>query len=104
MSMYVELLSGALESWVDELTNPQLVRYARTCRDALVHPGTYGAVSNAEVLVAEIAYDRALIRLCERHAVQVDTRAFLFPDIARAGIEAALRDAGVSLDGIDADD
>ena len=96
--MYVDLLSSALESWVDDLTETQLLHYARTCREALVNPGTYGVTSNAEVLVAEIAYDRALLRLCSLHAVLVNAQAFLFPETARAMVESALLDTGVVLD------
>ena len=38
MSMYLDVLAGSLRSWVDELTAPELVRYARACKEALESP------------------------------------------------------------------
>jgi hypothetical protein len=99
MTMYVDLLSSALECWVADLTDRELLRYGRSCRDALESPGVYGATTNASVLAAEVAYDRVLIRLCQLHAIEVDTQAFMFPAHARARIEAVLRAAGIFLDG-----
>ena len=32
MSMYVDILSSALDIWVDELTEPDLIEYALSCR------------------------------------------------------------------------
>ena len=98
MSMYLDVLAGSLGSWVDELTAPELVRYARACKEALESPGLYGVTTNAAILAAEIAYDRALIRLCQLHAISVDPRTFMFPASARVRIEAALRAVGVTLD------
>jgi hypothetical protein len=96
--MYVDLLSNALDDWAGELTGPPLVRYVRVCRDALFHPGAYGMLRNADLLAAEITYDRALVQLCSQHAISVDPEAFIFPAEARARLESALAAAGVSLE------
>jgi hypothetical protein len=98
MSMYADLLSSALDRWVDELSGPLLLDYVRICRDAMTHPGIYGGMRSADVLAAEIAYDRSLIRLCDRHAIAVEPDAFVFPTLARARLEAQLARAGVSLE------
>ncbi|MGH9018739.1 MAG: hypothetical protein ACRDY1_13400 [Acidimicrobiales bacterium] len=98
MSMYVDLLSSALGGLGDGLTGLPLIDHARRCRDALTRPAAYGARRSADVLAVEIAYDRALIRLCTLHAIAVDPRAFLFPHEARERLEAELAVQGVSLE------
>jgi hypothetical protein len=54
-------------------------------------------MQGADALAAEIAYDRALIRLCERHEIKVDRTAFMHPREARMCLEADLSAAGVGL-------
>jgi hypothetical protein len=97
--MYVDLLSRAINSWESDLSNSALIDYALICRDAMSHPGIYGGSGGADVLAAEICYDRALLRLCERHAIAVDPRVFLYPAEARARLEGELAAIGVDLDG-----
>jgi hypothetical protein len=48
-------------------------------------------------LAAEVAYDRALIKLCEAHSIEVVDMNFLHPRQERARLEAALVAAGIDL-------
>jgi hypothetical protein len=95
--MYTDLLSRILERWVDELTGDALIDHARTCRVALGDRGAYGPASSADLLAAEISYDRVLVRLCEIHGIVVDPAAFVHPGDARRCLEAELATAGVDL-------
>jgi hypothetical protein len=96
VSMYVTILSGALDDWVDQLTVSELIDYTLLCRDAVARPDDHDRTSSEDALAAEIAYDRALIRLCERHGINVDRTAFMHPREARLFLEACLSAAGVS--------
>jgi hypothetical protein len=96
VSMYADILSNALANSPTELTVSELVNYGITLRDGIDHPGTYGR-SAAEVLVAEIAYDRVLIRLCELHRIAVDPVAFIHPKEARHCLETRLESVGVNI-------
>jgi hypothetical protein len=51
-------------------------------------------------LAAEIAYDRALIRMCEIHGIDVALTNFAYPKSERARIERMLALAGVDLAGL----
>jgi hypothetical protein len=97
--MYVDLLSSAMNSWESDLSKNALIDYALVCRDAISHPGIYGRTGGADALAAEIGYDRALLRLCELHAIAVDPGAFLYPAEARARLEGELAAIGIILDG-----
>ncbi len=94
--MYADLLASALDAWV-ELSGPELEQYARACRDTVEHPGAYGAVRHADLLVAEVAYDRALVRLCELRGVEVDASWFVEPEAARQRLENDLATTGLDL-------
>jgi hypothetical protein len=97
MSMYVDILSSALDDWVDELTGPALVDYALCCRTELFEAGPhYGGAAYA-LLAVEIAYDRALIRLCSANDIAVIAAAFAFPGQERARLERELATIGIDL-------
>jgi hypothetical protein len=96
VSMYVQILSSALDDWVGQLTSSALIEYALVCRAAITHPSPYGGTRSADVLAAQVAYDQALIRLCELHGIEVDTAFFMHPK-ARPCLEAKLSTVGVNL-------
>jgi hypothetical protein len=96
MSMYADLLSSALDNWV-EMSGEALLDYARVCRDTVEHPGVYGAVRSSDLLVAEVAYDRALVRLCELRGITVEASWFVYPAEARRRLEGDLAASGLDL-------
>jgi len=96
VSMYVDILSNALASSGDQLTIDELVDRAILFRGAVDDPATYGQCA-ADVLAAEISYDRVLIRLCELCGIDVDPAAFIHARHARLGLEADLANVGVDL-------
>jgi hypothetical protein len=97
MSMYVDILSSALDSWVDELTGSALVDYVLACRAEMLDAGPrYGDTAYSS-LAAEVAYDRALIKLCEANYVSVTATSFAFPSEARARLELELATMGIDL-------
>lgn len=95
MNMYSDLLSSVFEDWVDELTGAALVDYALVCRVEMLTPRSTGSASDA--LAAEIAYDRALIKLCAARDIVVDVTAFARPRPERERLERALAAVGLDL-------
>lgn len=104
MSMYVDLLSTALGDWANQMSQGALIAYAWSCREMIHNPGIYEASSNFELLAVEIAYDRALIRLCEVYDIEVELADFMYPHEARTRLELELALAGVTFDAADEDD
>jgi hypothetical protein len=96
--MYVEVLCGALEEWDHELSDEELLVHTLACRAAL--PGhALGAGGWAQAsLVAEVAYDRALISLAAVHGIDVHCRNFAHPGIERVRLETALARRGIDLE------
>jgi hypothetical protein len=97
MSMYVDILSSALDKWVDELTGDSLVDYALNCRAEMLGVGPHHGDTAYSSLASEIAYDRALIKLCETNDVAVTSTSFAFPRQERARLEHELAMAGIDL-------
>ena len=95
--MYVDILSSAMDAWVEELTGNALIEYALVCRAQLPSLPTPSGNTASRALAAEIAYDRALIRLCETHEIDVAITNFAFPESERVRIERLLAVAGVDL-------
>jgi hypothetical protein len=95
--MYVDILSSALGSWVDELTDSSLVEYTLTCRAEMLGAGPHRGDTAYSSLAVEIAYDRALIKLCEAHDVPVMATSFAHPREERARLEHELASAGIDL-------
>jgi hypothetical protein len=95
VSMYVDILSSAIDTWVEQLSGDALIEYALTCRAQMLRSGASRGISATARLAAEIAYDRALIRLCETHGVEVAITNFAFPVSERARIERLLASSGV---------
>jgi hypothetical protein len=97
MSMYVDILSSALDSWVDELIGTALVDYALVCRAEMLGVGSHRGDTAYSSLATEIAYDRALIKLCETNNVAVEATSFAFPRQERARLEHELAVTGIDL-------
>jgi hypothetical protein len=96
--MYVRVLCGALEEWNQDLGEDDLLDHAVTCRAALpAHALGAGGWAQAS-LEAEVAYDRALIRLAAVHGIDVQARNFAHPGIERMRLETALARQGIDLE------
>lgn len=95
--MYVDLLASALDEWEDDLTGEALVDYVLTCRNEMLTTVPRRGKSAYVALAAEIAYDRALIKLCSAHGIDAEPADFAHPSDERAELERALVDAGIDL-------
>ena len=97
MSMYVDILSRALDCWVDELTGSALVDYVLACRAEMLETGPRIGDTAYSSLAADVAYDRALIKLCETNYVTVTATGFAFPRQERVRLERELATCGIDL-------
>jgi hypothetical protein len=98
VSMYVAILSSALDDWVTDLRGLDLIEYALLCREELQVVSPPRRVSAYTALAAEIAYDRALIALCTERGIDANATSFSYPRAERQRIETVLRGAGVDPD------
>jgi hypothetical protein len=97
MSMYVDLLTSALEGTQEELSGDALVDYALTCRSDMLASGSHQGSSAYSALANEIAYDRALLKLCAARDIAVVAANFSFPTRERNRLEVELAQAGLDL-------
>jgi hypothetical protein len=97
MSMYVEVLSGAVSGWVTDLSGDDLVDYVLSCRAALPARDLGAGVWSETALVAEVVYDRALISLAADYGIDVHPTNFVHPKIERERLELALAQRGLDL-------
>ena len=102
--MYIDLLTRALgndeaEVRSEDLLLADVVSSRARLRAAQVDPAT----SAAESLARELAYDGALIGLCEALGVPATPARFFNPGSERARLEQVLVDLGVALMGGRAD-
>jgi hypothetical protein len=97
VNMYVEVLSGAIDGWDTELSGDALVGYVLRCRAALPAQDLGAGVWSEATLVAEVAYDRALINLAAECGIDVTPTNFVHPRIERERLELALAQRGVDL-------
>jgi hypothetical protein len=98
MSMYVTLLSGALDLWDVDFDEDALLDHARDCRAALSPRHLGSGVMSGTALAAEISYDRALVCLAAQRGIDVTPTNFMHPRIERERLELALADLGVDLE------
>jgi len=96
--MYVEILTSVLGDMAEELTGDALLCYALVCRAEMLDPSSVTDGSSMSALTTEVAYDRALVRLCEAHGVRVLPANFVHPKAERARLEDALARSGVDLE------
>ena len=97
MSMYVTVLSGALEVWDSDLDDEGLLDYVRNCRAALPAGDLGAGVWSGTALVAEVTYDRGLVCLAARYGIDVSPRNFAHPKIERQRLEFELLRRNVDL-------
>lgn len=94
VSMYVDMLSSALEAWDMELRYDALLDNALDCRVRMLATGTAHGASAYQALAAELAYDRALILLCGDVGIRTSPDCFDQPYAERTRLERSL--AGTS--------
>jgi hypothetical protein len=97
MGMYAQILCSALDEWVEELTGTALLEYALLCRAEMLEISPRRGDGAGHALAAEIAYDRALCKLCEDRGIAIDAPGFSHPAQARAHLEAELVTVGIEL-------
>ena len=95
--MYVRLLSDSLEDWTDQLTIEALIDHALTCRHEMLETLSGQRDTVYGLIGAEVAYDRALIKLCAVMNIDCEVVNFVFPRQERRRIEAVLATSGVDL-------
>ena len=100
MSMYVDLLSNALDDWIGELNDADLLNHVLICRFEMLSAVPRRGESTYSALAAEIAYDRALIKLCKAHSIDVSAQDFVFPSEERDRLELALSSVNVDLNAL----
>ncbi len=93
--MYVSLLEGALDDWVDTNEPAATFEHARVCRSRMALALTHG--SSYSALAAQLSYDRSLIKLCETLHVESSARRFAHPLAERHRLERELARLGLDL-------
>ncbi len=96
--MYVDILSSALDDWVSDLGERELIEYTLICRDELRTVWPPGGGSAYTALAAEIACDRALIALCTERGIDAHATSFAYPRAERQRIEMVLKQGGLDLE------
>jgi hypothetical protein len=96
MSTYAGIVSSEPATRF-EVTGDRLVDHARSCRSAMFAARATGPADPLALLAAEIAYDRALLRLCDEWAVEIGRADFASPRRTRLTLECQLYRAGVDL-------
>jgi hypothetical protein len=97
VSMYVTLLSGALDLFDPLLDDDALLDHVRQCRAALPAHDLGAGVWSETAVVVEIAYDRSLVCLAARRGIDVTPTNFVHPKIERERLEFELKRRGVDL-------
>lgn len=97
MSIYADIVANELFTWIDGTSGDRLVDYTLSCRAAMFAARTTRTEDPLSLLAAEIAYDRALIKLCGERGIEVDAAEFASPTTTRLSLEYQLYRAGVDL-------
>jgi hypothetical protein len=97
MSMYVELLSRSLEEWASEFSDDTLIAHARMLRTQMVTSESHLSGSAYSSTVAQIAYDRALVKLSRAVGVEVVIDTFAHPVTERTRLERRLAEYGIDV-------
>ena len=98
MSMYVELLGAVLsDRRSGAMAGLSLFDEAVDCRARLIRSKRQAGISAQHELAYELAYDRALVKLCAAGGIDVDPGRFSHPDQERTRLEQVLAGSGVDL-------
>jgi hypothetical protein len=95
--MYTHLLSSVQGDMVEDLAGEALICYAVACRTATLDSGLHSGQSVYAALATEVAYDRALIKLCRANGVEAIESRFSHPRDERDRLEDELAAAGIDL-------
>lgn len=95
--MYAHILSSVIDSWGEEPADDALLAYTLRCRGQILATKLRRGDPATSALAAEVAYDRALLRLCAAHGIAVAVARFSHPRQERARLERELDAAGVDL-------
>lgn len=100
--MYTHLLSSVLDDWVDAFTGEALIDYTLVCRAETLaslsqRPKGERCSPAYIALGAEVAYDRALIKLCAANGIDVSADGFSHPAAERNRLERELASCGIDL-------
>ena len=95
-SMYADLLTNALANMDGAWRADDLFDHVLACRIEMLSSSSLPGDDAYLTLAKEIAYDRALIRLCVTHGVEARAVDFAHPGEERRRLERALIDRGVN--------
>ncbi|HEV3188604.1 MAG TPA: hypothetical protein VGZ04_11265 [Acidimicrobiales bacterium] len=96
-SMYADLLANALANLDGEWSAEDLLEHVLACRLEMLSSTPLPGDDAYLTLAKEIAYDRALIKLCVTQGVEARAADFAHPGEERSRLERALIDHGVNL-------
>ena len=97
MGIYADIVTNELFEWVEVSSGDRLVDYVLACRAAMFAARATAAEDPFGLLAAEIAYDRALIKLCAERDIEIGDAEFASPRTIRLWLEYQLYRAGVDL-------
>jgi hypothetical protein len=97
VSMYADLLANALANWDGESSAGDLFDHVLECRIEMLSATPSPGDDAYLTLAKEIAYDRALIKLCATLGIDARAVDFAHPGEERSRLERALTDHGVNL-------
>jgi hypothetical protein len=95
--MYVDLLRHALRNEKSELDGATLLEHVVSCRLALLTSARASDVSAYLTLATDVAYDTALLRLCQALTLSTNISSFAHPASERHRLEHALSAIGIDL-------
>ena len=72
MSIYSDIVTNGLFAWIDGTHGDRLIDYTLSCRAEMFAARHNGPGDPLTLLAAEIAYDRALIKLCGERGIEVE--------------------------------
>ncbi len=99
-SIYADLLTSALASWEGEFSGGVLFDHVIACRMEMLSSAPAPGENAYLTLARDIAYDRALIKLCAKNGIDARAVDFAHPSEERSRLERALADHGVNLTAI----
>jgi len=97
MSMYADLLLSAQEGLREDLHGEALLIYALDRRFDMLASRPVTRASAISALAVEVAYDCALLALCEREGIQALPSDFSHPAQDRRRLERELKEVGIDL-------